>query len=133
MAKLLACLPTTTAVILRTPYFADAMGSVGANCIDRPGVTRRVSVSRDVMLRMHRQGAFGNSTLVVDAYALTQAAAAHGSPALASLDGHHFPPPVRKADLSLMLHAYSVWKRSHHRLELCATTTATSGAQTDRI
>ena len=117
LASLLRCLPPTTLLVLRTPYYAAPLGrnasrtKLGATdarrvCVDLPHEAERLRAIRDAMVRLHRDGVFGAHAVLLDAYSLTRAAARQdGHPQLHSLDGHHYPDAVRRVELLLLWHA----------------------------
>ena len=120
LASLLRCLPPATLLVLRTPYYAASLGrnasraKLGATdarrvCVDLPYEAERLRAIRDVMVRLHRDGVFGATAVLLDAYALTRAAARQEEhPQLHSLDGHHYPEAVRRVELLLLWHAVAL-------------------------
>lgn len=117
LSRSLRCLPATVLVVLRTPYFvtnddASTTGSptAGASrrvCMNATWEPARVRAVRDVMIQLHRAGTFGACTLLLDAFALTEAASlASSEAALHSVDGHHYPFAIRQIELYLLWHAY---------------------------
>ena len=113
LAHLLRCLPPSTLVVLRTPYFVSSkMGSSNRVCHYPSEEPTRVAAVRDVLRRMHAEQAFGTRALLLDAYAFTHAADENGSPALRTLDGHHYPPAVRSLEGALLSYALQAHEQS---------------------
>lgn len=105
----LSCLPPSSLVILRTPYYvANVSGSSSKVCLNVSFEHARVAAVRDVMVSMHRAGEFGARTLLLDAYELTREASHDGAQALRSLDGHHYGPAVRRAEWQLLSYAFEL-------------------------
>jgi hypothetical protein len=112
LAQTLRCLPKTALVVLRTPYYVtsedDGPSGGGSRrvCNNATWEPQRVRVVRDVMVKLHRAGAFGTA-LLLDAFMLTEAASRIGSDAaLRSLDGHHYPFAIRQIELYIVWYAY---------------------------
>jgi hypothetical protein len=118
LAQTLKCLPSKTLVVLRTPYYVKPLdhgggqgGGVGGRsehrCNNATWEHVRVEQLRDLMLKLHRMGVFGGHTLLLDAFALTEAASRQTSdPALQTLDGHHYPFAIGQIELWLLWHAF---------------------------
>lgn len=116
-ARSLSCLPSSTIIVVRTPYFHPADSSAARTVCHYPidEVGRRIRAVRDEIWRLHReQAAFGASALVLDAYALTMAAERTGrsgvaaARALKSIDGHHYPITVRDVERKLLSFAMAL-------------------------
>ena len=76
LAKALRCLPPTTLVVLRTPYYVADNGTDARSrrvCNNASSEPARIKVVRDVMVRLHRSRLFGRA-LLLDAFAITRAA-----------------------------------------------------------
>ena len=64
----------------------------------QPREAALVILSESVVRRAFRAGEFGANAYLVDALALTNAARATKEKSLVSTDGHHYPPPVLRAE-----------------------------------
>ena len=113
LAQLLRCLPPSSLVVLKTPYFVSngTLGSSNRICKVPQEEPARVATVRNVLCRLFAEGAFGARALLLDAYAITRAADATGAPALRTLDGHHSPPPVQALEWALLTRAQLAHER----------------------
>lgn len=103
LAEQLRCLPPSTVVVLRTPYFvANSSSAASRVCLRAQEEPSRVALVRDVMIEMHRQGVFGPRAVLLDAFTLTRAAHELGESSMRSLDGHHYPTSIQALEWKLL-------------------------------
>lgn len=163
LSEVLRCLPSSTLIVLRTPYRTrhghpqrgarrmggggsgsggGAAGGSGADdlpqrqrrstaelspspalanskeprgesneddrtCIEPQTEHVRVRALHNVLLKLHRRGAFGARALLLDAHAITGLASQSDTYVeLQPLDDHHYPVAVRQIELLTLWHAF---------------------------
>ena len=78
----------------------------------QPREAALVILTESVARRAFRAGEFGGEAYLVDALKLTNAARAIREKSLMSVDGHHYPPPVLRAEwIMIFLARFLHWRR----------------------
>ena len=83
----------------------------------QPREAALVILTESVARRAFRAGEFGGEAYLVDPLKLTNAARAIRDKSLVSVDGHHYPPPVLRAEwIMIFLARFLHWRRGLYGL-----------------